>query len=95
MSKIFDAYVAYYNMLYQDKDYKQEAKYIASLMGKSDITDGSILELGSGTGKHAEEFAKMGFSVHGVDLSPEMVKQANQRKNNDFVNQLYFEIGDV
>ena len=82
-------------MLYQDKDYKQEAKYIASLMGKNDITDGSILELGSGTGKHAEEFAKMGFSVHGVDLSPEMVKQANQRKNNDFVNQLYFEIGDV
>ena len=95
MSKIFDAYAAYYNMLYQDKDYKQEAKYIASLMGKNDITDGSILELGSGTGKHAEEFAKMGFSVHGVDLSPEMVREANQRGNNDFVNQLYFEIGDV
>ena len=95
MSKVFDAYAAYYNMLYQDKDYKQEAKYIASLMGKNDITDGSILELGSGTGKHAEEFAKMGFSVHGVDLSPEMVREANQRGNNDFVNQLYFEIGDV
>ncbi|SVD34452.1 uncharacterized protein METZ01_LOCUS387306, partial [marine metagenome] len=82
-------------MLYQDKDYKREAKYIASLLGKNDITNGSILELGSGTGKHAEEFAKMGFSVHGVDLSPEMVKQANQRGKNDFVNQLYFEIGDV
>ena len=95
MSKIFDAYAAYYNMLYQDKDYKREAKYIASLLGKNDITDGSKLELGSGTGKHAEEFAKMGFSVHGVDLSPEMIREENQRGNNDFANQLYFEIGDV
>ena len=82
-------------MLYQDKDYKQETKYMASLLEKNDITNGSILELGSGTGKHAEEFAKMGFSVHGVDLSPEMVREANQRGNNDFTNQLYFEIGDV
>ena len=95
MSKIFDAYAAYYNMLYQDKDYKQETKYMASLLEKNDITNGSILELGSGTGKHAEEFAKMGFSVHDVDLSPEMVREENQRGNNDFANQLYFEIGDV
>ena len=68
---------------------------MASLLEKNYITNGSILELGSDTGKHAEEFAKMGFSVHGVDLSPEMVREANQRGNNDFVNQLYFEIGDV
>ena len=60
------------------------------LYWKNDITNGSILELGSGTGKHAEIFAKMGFSVHGVDLSPEMIREENQRGNNDFANQLYF-----
>ena len=80
MSKIFDAYAAYYNMLFQDKDYKQKTKYMASLLEKNYITNGSILELGSVTGKHAEEFAKMGFSVHGVDLSPEMIRKENQRK---------------
>ena len=95
MNKVFDAYAAYYDLLYQDKNYHKEAKYILRLLEDNGISSGKILELGSGTGKHAEEFAKMGFSVHGIDLSPEMVQEANHRNNNNLEGQLYFEVGDV
>ena len=95
MNKVFDAYAAYYDLLYQDKNYHKEAKYILRLLEDNGISNGKILELGSGTGKHAEEFAKMGFSVHGIDLSPEMVQEANHRNNNNLEGQLYFEVGDV
>jgi len=95
MNKVFDAYAAYYDLLYQDKNYHKEAKYILRLLEDNGISSGKILELGSGTGKHAEEFAKMGFCVHGVDLSPEMVQEANHRNNNNIEGQLYFEVGDV
>ena len=95
MNKVFDAYAAYYDLLYQDKNYHKEAKYILRLLEENGISSGKILELGSGTGKHAEEFAKMGFVVHGIDLSPEMVQEANHRNNNNLEGQLFFEVGDV
>jgi SAM-dependent methyltransferase len=95
MNKVFDAYAAYYDLLYQDKNYHKEAKYILRLLEENGISSGKILELGSGTGKHAEEFAKMGFFVHGIDLSPEMVQEANHRNNNNLEGQLFFEVGDV
>ena len=95
MNMVFDAYAAYYDLLYQDKNYHKEAKYISRLLEENGISNGKILELGSGTGKHAEEFAKMGFCVHGIDLSPEMVQEANHRNNNNLEGKLFFEVGDV
>ena len=95
MSKVFDVYAEYYDLLYQDKCYKQEVDYVSGLLEDNGVKSGAILELGSGTGKHAEEFAKIGFNMHGVDLSPIMVKKANQRKKDNFISQLQFEIGDV
>jgi SAM-dependent methyltransferase len=95
MSKVFDIYAEYYDLLYQDKDYKQEVDYVAGLLAENGVKSGAILELGSGTGKHAEEFARKRFSVNGVDLSPVMVKEANQRKKDIFANLLHFNVGDV
>jgi SAM-dependent methyltransferase len=95
MNMVFDAYAAYYDLLYQDKNYHEEAKYIFRLLEGNGISSGNILELGSGTGKHAEEFAKMGFCVHGIDLSQKMVQEANQRNNKNLDGQLFFEVGDV
>lgn len=39
-----------------------------------------ILDIGCGTGDHAIELAKKGFTVIGTDRSLEMVKEANRRK---------------
>lgn len=80
MSLVFDAYARYYDLLYVDKDYSGEAKYIASQIRKYAPHAKKILELGCGTGGHAEHLVRMGYTVHGVDLSESMLARAQERK---------------
>ncbi|OXS77038.1 hypothetical protein B1B04_01145 [Lysinibacillus sp. KCTC 33748] len=72
----FNQYAEYYDLLYKDKDYIQEANYIDSLLQKYSSNTKSILELGCGTGKHAIILGKKGYKVHGVDLSEGMIREA-------------------
>ena len=76
MTEIFNAYAEYYDLLYSNKDYSSEAQYIDSLIKKTSSKANSILELGCGTGAHAEYLARMGYTVHGVDVSPAMISKA-------------------
>lgn len=75
-SSTFNAYSRYYDLLYRDKDYQGEVSYIHSTLTKFGVTSGDILEFGSGTGKHGSLLAGMGFNVHGIERSPEMVARA-------------------
>jgi len=68
-STVFSDYARYYDLLYHDKDYASDAEYVAGLIHKFHPAASSILELGSGTGKHALLLARKGFEVHGVELS--------------------------
>jgi len=89
---LFDKYYAqFYDMLYKDKDYESESNYIISLIKKYNPEAKSILDLGCGTGRHAELFSNKGFIVLGVDQSKYMLNEAMNRKNNN----LDFIEGDV
>jgi 2-polyprenyl-3-methyl-5-hydroxy-6-metoxy-1,4-benzoquinol methylase len=66
---VFEDYVAYYDLLYQDKDYAREAEFVHRLIQDEMPGAVSILDLGCGTGTHAAIFAEMGYSVHGIDHS--------------------------
>ena len=72
----FRKYSAYYDLLYGDKDYAAEAAYVARMLRGAEPKVATILELGSGTGRHGRLLASHGFRVHGVELSPEMAAQA-------------------
>lgn len=74
--KIFDSYSRYYDLLYQDKDYKAEAIYIKNLLKKHKVPKGDLLEFGSGTGIHGRLLGEMGYHVHGIERSIEMVEQS-------------------
>lgn len=76
---VFDAYAAYYDLLYRDKDYASEAAYVHGLLQRHAPAVHDILELGCGTGGHAVELARYGYAVTGVDLSAAMVAQAQAR----------------
>jgi SAM-dependent methyltransferase len=95
MTEVFDAYAAYYDLLYRDKDYPGEARYVQSLLRRHGVSAGAIIELGCGTGKHAEQLARLGFSVQGLDLSPSMVEIARKRTPADVASQLQFDVGDA
>jgi SAM-dependent methyltransferase len=98
MTRIFDTYAHYYDLLYRDKDYAGEAAYVNSFIRKHSPKASQILELGCGTGGHAVQFAQMGYAVHGVDLSSSMLTRANERKAAlapDISNRLSFDEGDA
>jgi SAM-dependent methyltransferase len=82
---MFNIYGEYYDLFYQEKDYKQETDYIIDLLSKHKILNGNILEFGSGTGKHGCLLGESGFTVHGIELSNEMVVRA--KKHPKFICQ--------
>jgi SAM-dependent methyltransferase len=96
--KVFDLYAAYYDLLYRDKDYAAETTYVRRLLDAADVSDGSILELGCGTGGHAVELAQDGFTVTGIDFSRTMIEGARRRIGGlspDVAKRVDFQFGDV
>jgi SAM-dependent methyltransferase len=75
----FGLYSAYYDLLYRDKDYQAEANYVADVLRSFSNDSNKLLELGCGTGIHAELLTQSGFEVVGVERSEEMFKQAQSR----------------
>jgi len=58
--KVFENYARYYDLLYHDKDYNAEAKFVHQLLQIHAPETRSILELGCGTGSHAVLLAELG-----------------------------------
>ncbi len=94
---IFENYAAYYDLLYQDKDYNFEVEYLDSLIKKYRPGSNTIFEMGCGTGRHAVFLAKKGYKLHGVDFSKKMVSIANENieKNKSINDKLSFSYGDI
>ena len=78
INDIYDKfYVDFYDMLVFN-DYKNEyeiGKIIAITKPSKNI---SIVDIGSGTGHHANRLAKLGYNVTGIDISHAMVAQARK-----------------
>lgn len=87
----FGAYSRYYDLLYRDKAYGEEAAHIASLIRGQAPEASTLLELGCGTGGHAVRLAEHGFAIHGVDLSDTMLAAAKRHETA----KLSFELGDA
>ena len=81
-SNLFATYSSYYDLLYSDKNYVAETDYIHTLLSRFELKGNSLLELGSGTGKHGSLLAKQGYDVTGIERSADMVMRAE--KTNGF-----------
>ena len=89
-----DLYSQYYDLLYSDKDYKGEVKYIDGLIKEYVPHAKTLLDMGCGTGKHAQMLCDSGYLVHGVDLSEDMLKIAEKRVDGR-EGKLSFSYSDV
>ena len=85
---VFEKYAQYYDLLYQEKDYRAETDYILSLIKKYQPKTSKILEFGSGSGIHGRILANSGFHVSGIERSQEMIdlglssSQAEEQNTN-------------
>lgn len=98
MSSPFEAYSRVYDLLYADKDYAGEAAYLGRQLRQRAPRARRILELGCGTGGHAVELARLGYQVHGIDLSDSMLARAQARRAAlpaELAARLSFAAGDA
>lgn len=80
MSLVFDAYSAYYDLLYHDKDYVAEVAYVDGLLKRCGKNIHDLLEFGSGTGIHGKLLAEKNYKVTGVEISQKMVDRVEETK---------------
>ena len=96
-SKHFDIYSSYYDLLYRDKDYVGEARFVLDLVKEYKPAATRLLDLGCGTGVHDRAFAASGIAVHGVDLSESMLERARSAATADagLAGKLSYSQGDI
>ena len=87
----FQQYSKYYDLLYKNKNYREESQYVIEKMKKFAPNAAQILELGAGSGSHAYYFCEAGFEVIGIERSQEMVAIAKAKNISGF-NPI---IGDI
>jgi SAM-dependent methyltransferase len=75
----FGEYSAYYDVLYQDKDYPAESSYVIDLIRRSSTRAKEIVDFGCGTGTHALLLSEAGYEVTGVDRSEAMLQIAQTK----------------
>ncbi len=95
---VFNQYARYYDLLYRDKDYASEALFVLTLIREHCFGARHILELGCGTGVHAQHLAESGACVHGVDRSTLMLEDAWVRHRSlpsEVAGRLVFSLGDA
>lgn len=91
--KQYEALSAFYDTLNPDIDYKSWAEFIHSIIKKDGLKPTSlVLDLACGTGSMSVELSKLGYDVIGVDLSAEMLMEAQEKAYNEeqsilFLNQ--------
>lgn len=91
----FKRYAAYYDIIYAEKPYREEADFVHRKLKKFSPKAKSLLELGCGSGRHAEHFLRLGWNECGIDLSNEMVALAKSRIGRLSRERAYFLEGDV
>jgi SAM-dependent methyltransferase len=84
MKEVFKDYSEYYDLIYTGKKYDKEVDYIDEIIQKNNPGAKTILDLGCGTGIHANLLASKGYNIIGVDFSKEMVNIANKKKQTAY-----------
>jgi len=79
-----------YVVIYHHRDEESADREVANLLERLPIhRQGRVLDLCCGSGRHSRAFAKRGYEVVGVDLSPVLLGLAEEQ--NTFENVTFFQ----
>ncbi|MFX1534863.1 MAG: class I SAM-dependent DNA methyltransferase [Promethearchaeota archaeon] len=80
----FEYLAKYYDLIYNDKDYKNEVTFIEDIF-KNTHKPKKILELGCGTGNYTQILLERGYEITGVDISENMLEIAKEKCTCNFI----------
>ncbi len=82
----------YYHLLYAHRSEHEAEIFIGKISAHLGIAKGAkVLDVACGKGRHAKTLHKLGFSVTGIDLSPNSINEARQCAPDD----LHFDVWDM
>ena len=81
MQTAYTTLAKYYDLIFSSKDYKNEASFIEKIVKRRNPQSKSILDIGCGTGTHLNLLREKFNILHGVDLSPEIIKEAKRKSS--------------
>ncbi len=93
MSLFSGIYAQYYDEMYARKKYKDEARFVLDLFQQATRPIKNILSFGAGTLTYELLFAQKGYTVSGIDVSPEMVRLGQEKITEK--NKLSLSVGDM
>ena len=74
----------YYHILYKNRDYSEAELFMTHLTNYLNLPEqGTILDLACGKGRHAIFLNSLGYTVTGVDLSPNSIDYAKKFANKN------------
>lgn len=85
----YSSFACYYDRLTRNVKYSELADYIVDILKRYDHKSGITLDLACGTGSLTIELAKRGFDIYGVDMSSEMLMEAQQKAYENDLNTLF------
>ncbi len=80
----FKAYSNYYDLLYKDKNYKAESDYVVSTLKELNPDIKTIIELGCGSGSHANFICQNELELIGIERSQDMANVAKAKNIKGF-----------
>ncbi len=82
----------WYHILYQNRDHQEAEEFIEELITFLSLDKrAKLLDAACGAGRHSLQLHKLGYSVHGFDLSEQSIAKAKMHETSG----LSFEVADL
>ena len=79
----YTSFAQVYDLFMDNVPYEEWSRYIIGLLKEYGICDGTVLDLGCGTGKITRLLKKAGYDMIGVDNSEDMLELAMEKRVGD------------
>ena len=89
MEEVYSEFAEIYDRAMREIPYEKWCGNIVRLLREQGISDGLVADLGCGTGTMTELLARAGFDMTGIDLSPEMLQTALEKRDRSGLPILY------